>query len=330
MLRLAAGARTPWVRRFGALAEVHPEVLLARALGAAVAAAGIELSDCSLLLVACDSPVGAQGMNFARRAALGLGAHEVPALTVDGQGIADLALLALANGAGRAVAVAAVDSTSVVAPGAPLVRDFGRPSPTEPTEAMLMEEIVRSSGMSASELDSASLEWRSTTTGDLDASVRVDVPSGRVVVVGDEPPEWDHLDRLDPLVGGGVVTAAHSAGLADGAAAVVLSPDAGRSVETVIAAVDPPDVSRALLELSRSAPHPIALADPSVVIHEVLRRAGIEPTSSGVGSVPALGSAPSADGLRVLIDAAAISPGGVSVIRRGRGGQVTRVDLGPR
>ena len=102
------------------------------AIGAAVERARLVGSDVTRLLVACDTGVGAQDLNLARRAALAMGWSGVPALTVDGHGSAGLGLLDLAMSLDGVTVVAGVDASSMVPPGAGLVRDYGRPTLDEP------------------------------------------------------------------------------------------------------------------------------------------------------------------------------------------------------
>jgi hypothetical protein len=328
LLGLSAWARTPWVQRFGSLADVHPEVLLGEAIAAATKRAGLEVSDCSLLMVACDSPVGAQASNLARRVALLHDAPHLTALTVDGQGVADLALVGQAALLGGGpVIVAGVDSTSIVAPGAALVRDYGRPTTTDVTEASFMEAQARAAAMTTAGLDEAARVMAQTTAPTSGAHI-VSVRVGRGEVTSDNPSERPPTRGLLPLTDGGVVTAAHTASLADGAAAVVLANGPGRPVSSADLTAGAADsIGDALVLACHDAAAPIALAERSAVLHEIVRASGVG-FLDGVNAVLALGSVPSADGLRMLIDAAEATSDGFTVIGRGRGGQIASVTIG--
>jgi hypothetical protein len=335
MVTVVAGARTPWAPRSGVLGGVHPEHLLTSAIGAAAERAGLEPSDCALLLVACDSQIGAQAANVARRAVIGLGAASVPALTVDGQGISDMALVGMVSAATGPVVVAAVDSTSTVPPGAALVRDYGRPSAVESTETALLEGAARAHDISRADLDSASSSMRSAFSSRSDPTRQlpdlVTVPVGSSVVDSDVMAEVEPSPGLLPLVEGGITTAAHQARLADGAAAVVLHREKGHRVESVDSvATDPERVVDAVIEMCSSAPAPVLLVDASLVIHEVVRRSGADLFRGGVVPCPLIGSAPSADGLRALVDCLGASDSAFSIVRRGRAGQVVRLTMGAR
>jgi acetyl-CoA acetyltransferase family protein len=78
--------RTPVGRRNGMLSHWHPADLLAEVIGALVARTGIEPGQVDDVLVGCLDQVGEQGANVARSAILGAGFPEsVPAATIDRQ-----------------------------------------------------------------------------------------------------------------------------------------------------------------------------------------------------------------------------------------------------
>lgn len=78
--------RTPVGRRNGMLSHWHPSDLLAETLRALVARTGIDPAQVDDVLVGCLDQVGEQGANIARWAALGAGFPEtVPAVTIDRQ-----------------------------------------------------------------------------------------------------------------------------------------------------------------------------------------------------------------------------------------------------
>ncbi len=326
-LGFLAGARTPWVSRLGAFAEVHPEILLAHAVRAALDRAGCNATDCVLLLVACDTPVGAQATNLARRVARSLDAERLPAFTIDGQGVAGLAGLAFASGLDGPVIVAGVDSTSVVAPGAGLVREYGRPTPDEATDLRFLDAVVSAEGLTRTDLDGRLEALRRRADHLAVGTMIAAVATAGGAVAQDEPARVAPPQDLLPLTDDGVLTAAHQAGLCDGAAAVVVAPRRGRAISAVHLSAAPPDrLADTLVDVCRAAPSPVALADTSVVLHELLARRGV-PAAGGAASVPIVGSVPSADGLRILVDMAERTTAAFTVVERGRSGQLVRVSL---
>ena len=324
---ITAAARTPWAPRQSALATARPEALLATVIEAALDQAGREPSDVARLLVACDVAVGAQDLNLARRAGLELGWLDVAGLTVDGQGVGGLASVDIAASISGVTVVAAIDVTSLVPPGAGLVRDYGRPTLAEPELAWL-ERMVRNAALDASGLDAAAA--RLSAVGPRPSQAIVPVWVGSTRVEGDVGVALDAAPAdLDPLTGpGGLLTAAHEAQLADGAAAIVVEHDPLRLNETARAIVNheltagPPET---VLDRLRSATGAAALlADSSVALHELLGWENV----GGVPPVPALGSTPSADGLRLLVDAYHATGSPCTVLSRGRHGQTCAVELG--
>lgn len=324
---VTAGARTPWAPRNGALAAVHPEELLGLAIGGVAAQRGVSPHRIDRLLVACDTSVGAQDLNLGRRAALALGWQSVPALTVDGQGSGDLALVGLAATLPGVTVVAAVDATSVVPPGAGLVRDYGRPRLEEPPAALL-ERLAIEGG-----LDRAMLDEQARQLAALPGDPAIGTSEWLVPVARSdgETCELDigvdaaDLDQLEPAGGdSGLLTAGHDAPLADGAAAVLVeSSVVGRREITghTFAAGAPEEV---VARLTAACPDGVVmLAESSAVIHALVDRLGC----SRVAAVGALGSAPAADGLRMLVDGVHACPDDFTVIRRGRFGQVAAVSI---
>ena len=301
-------------------------MLLATVIEAAVNQAGYRPRDVGRVLVACDTGVGAQDLNLARRAALELGWDEVAGITVDGQGVGDLTCVGLAASWPGVTVVAAVDVTSVVPPGAGLVRDYGRPTLSEP-DLIWLEAVAQTAGFDAARLDAAAARLRSVGAPSGPGIVAVSVGTSTVEADAGVPIDAAAAD-LEPLSGpGGLLTAAHEAPLADGAAAIVIEhgrptrPSARllRSSELVAG-----PTATILERLSAPTDSLTLLGDASVVIHEVI---GLE-VASGVSSVPAVGSTPSADGLRLLVDAFHATESSCRIVRRGRHGQTCVVEIG--
>src|SRR2546428_5985435 len=77
--------RTPVGRRNGALARIHPAVLLGRVLTELLTRSGVEGRDVHQVITGCVSQVGEQSFNVGRTAWLSAGlAEAVGASTVDG------------------------------------------------------------------------------------------------------------------------------------------------------------------------------------------------------------------------------------------------------
>ena len=157
---LVAVARTPWAPRHTALDGSRPEHLLAAALDALVARASIDPAEIDRVLVACDTSVGAQDLDLGRRAVAELGWSSTPALTVDGHGVTGLALVALAAELPGRTVVAGVDASSMVPPGAGLVRDYGRPTLDEPEHRWLDAVASRLGRCSCAAISGASTRGR--------------------------------------------------------------------------------------------------------------------------------------------------------------------------
>lgn len=328
--RLTAAARTPWSHRHGALAAVPPHLLLQAALGGVLERLGPAAGDVDRVLVACDTSVGAQDLNIARRAVTELGLVGVPALTVDGQGAGGLGLVGLACSLPGRTIVAGVDATSTVPPGAGLVRDYGRPTLDRPEVAWL-EDLAAAREIGRDALDHSAKLARAER-GAATAAL-VPVPAGSTDVSTDCADDRDLADDLAPLTGpDGLQTARHLAEYADGAAAVVVERGDGpgrRIVDHELVAVDDDEVVGWLA--GRAGHHAsderVVLAEPSAVVLALLADAGCEPAPEGVASVLALGSTPSTNGLRMLVDAVYAVAGPCTVIERGRHGQLASVAL---
>ncbi len=325
---LIAAARTPWAHRHGPLAATPPHVLLATALAGAVSRLDEPTRPPDRVLVACDTGVGAQDLNLARRAVSELGWEQVPALTVDGQGTAGLGLVGLACSLPGLTLVAGVDATSAVPPGAGLVRDYGRPTMDQPEVAWLEDMAVRG-GLTPQTLDHAAKLARAERQAPPGALVTVETPAGEVA--GDVVDERVLGDDLAPLVGPeGLQTARHLAEYADGAAAVAVQggPGLGPGIvdHELVANSDPLGW---LVERGGRAgrDEPLLLAEAGAVVLALVAEAGYEAGRDGVPSVLGLGCTPSANGLRMLVDAAHASGGSCTIVERGRHGQLASVTI---
>ena len=326
-----AAARTPWALRHGALAGARPEVLLAatlshvtRAMSPSAAATAVPVDR---LLVACDESVGAQDLNIARRVALDLGWSDIPALTVDGAGATGLALVDIAARLPGRTVVASLDMTTMVPPGAGRVRDYGRPMRSTP-EVTGLDSIAARLGQDRQSLDGIASELRQNTSA-VQHSHIAPIRVGSRLVDSDAPDDRV-LDLVaPPLIENGIQTSFHHAEYADGAAAVLIDSDGsgGRTIDHhELSAVAEGDADQALLAVVERATHRGAtwLAASNVV------EAAIAPLPSDprLRSPVAAGSAPSGDGLRMLVDAFHLIPEACTIIRMGALGQIVSVTLG--
>jgi acetyl-CoA acetyltransferase len=331
---ITAAARTPWALRHGALATIRPEKLLQTTLVAAVTRAGLEPETIDRVLVACDTTVGAQDLNIGRRAVMDLGWDAVPALTIDGQGVGGLALIDLAASLPGRTIVAGVDATSLVPPGAGQVRDYGRPTHDLP-EVEWLEVLATHHHLTRQDLDKTADSFRVATTGMTDSIVTVR-PGTAAAVEVDCCADMESSHDLAPLTSPtGVQTAAHIAPYADGSAAVVV--DAGGtggrkiSCHNISAGRRDTLIDRmAHLATPTDRTSPQLVAEHSAVVISALLTKGTQIAEDLVPSTLALGSTPSIDGLRTLVDVFHQLDQSASVLSRGSGGQIVRVSIAAR
>ena len=83
---IVSAVRTPIGRRNGGLREIRPDDLLARVLVEVVERAGVATEQVEDVITGCSSPVGEQGLNIARNAALLAGFEtSIPGITINRQ-----------------------------------------------------------------------------------------------------------------------------------------------------------------------------------------------------------------------------------------------------
>src|SRR2546425_2179247 len=131
--------RTPVGRRNGALARIHPAVLLGRVLTELLTRSGVEGRDVHQVITGCVSQVGEQSFNVGRTAWLSAGLPEqVGASTVDAQCGSSQQAFTLAAGLVRSgladvVVACGVESMSRIPIGSNFKKElgFGRPVPPE-------------------------------------------------------------------------------------------------------------------------------------------------------------------------------------------------------
>jgi len=242
--------RTPLGRRNGKLKDVHPVDLAAQVLREVVARNGVDPALVEDVIMGCVMQVGEQGINIARNAALAAGFPEsTVGTTVDrqcgsSQQAAHFAAQGVIAGAYDVVIAAGVESMTRVPMGASVADGkYGFPFgpmmtgryPNLVPQGISAELISEKWGITREQNDAFSLEShlraaRATEEGRFDREIlpiTVPTESGDEVVSRDEGIRADSsLEKLAQLKPAfkpdGVVTAANSSQITDGAAAVLI------------------------------------------------------------------------------------------------------------
>lgn len=329
-LSVLGASRSPFVARHGALAPCHPVDLVAEVLVDVIERSQISPDRIGQVLVCTDTPVGAQSLNMARSAVLAAGWPDtLPAVTLDAQGTGSMwALQLLAESQPeQPVVVAAVDVTSIVPPGAATVRDYGTafgPRVSDrlggiQTPGEIVDAVAKTHGVTRERANSEAV--RQIQLDPLDSQL-VSINLGRTRVEHDTVVVAHELSS-DPLFADdGIGTALNTAGWADGAAAIVVAgahhtPRAGLIASVAVAAgsaLDPVDsLAHAISSVGWDPTNEgLALAEPSAAVQlatvrELARQHAEDPTMAisrwlSRRGVLGTGSAPAADGLRLVVD----------------------------
>jgi len=289
---IVEAVRTPIGRRSGKLAGVRPDDLMAHVLQALVRRAGIDPAVVEDVIVGCVDQVGEQGFNIARNAALIAGFPvEVCGVTLDrmcgsGQQAANFGFAAVAAGQHDCVIVGGVEHMTRVPMGSsgqgpgegPISPKLAERYQIVP-QGISAELIAEKWGLGRAELDEFAAQshekaGRAIAEGRFAREiVPVPLPDGSLVDTDEGvrvPVDRAKMAALVPAFKpDGVVTAANSSQISDGAAALLvmareaaealgLRPRA-RFVATALAGVDPT----------------IMLTGPIPATRRVLRRAGL-------------------------------------------------------
>jgi acetyl-CoA acyltransferase len=243
--------RTPLGRRNGSLKDVHPVDLVAHVLQAIVERNGIDPALVEDVIMGCVMQVGEQGINVGRNAALAAGFPETTVgTTIDrqcgsSQQAAHFAAQGVMAGAYDVVIAAGVESMTRVPMGASVADGkYGFPFgpmmtgryPNLVPQGISAELIAEKWGISREDNDRFSVEShrraaRAREEGRFDREILpITVPSesgDEVVVNQDEgirpDSSMETLAKLKPAFKpDGVVTAANSSQITDGAAAVLI------------------------------------------------------------------------------------------------------------
>jgi acetyl-CoA C-acetyltransferase len=263
--------RTPVGRRNGALAGVHPAVLLGRVLTELLARTGVEGGQVQQVIAGCVSQVGEQSYNVGRTAWLAAGLPEqVGVSTVDAQcGSSQqaftLASGLIAGGLADVVIACGVESMSRIPIGSNYKKELGlgRAVPHEYLERyqflnqfQAAEAIAKKWDTSRERADEfgllsqqrAAAAWTDNRFGGQIVPVETDTTT----VLKDEglrETSLEALSQLQPVVPDGIHTAGTASQISDGAAAVLLVSERwatqhglepkARVVDSMLIGVDP-------------------------------------------------------------------------------------------
>lgn len=236
------GVRSPMGRRGGGLAGVHPVDLLAHVLSELIDRTGIDAATVDDVIGGCVGQVGEQSFNVTRNAWLAAGLPiSVPAVTVDRQcGSSQQALHFAAQGIASGsydVAIACgVESMSRIPigsaatfQGSPYSEQLLAAHPLV-SQGESAERIAEKWGFSRSDLDAVAVRSHRRAIAAREAGVFareiVPVKVGETLVEHDEGirvPDPERIASLKPVFReDGVITAANSSQITDGAAALLL------------------------------------------------------------------------------------------------------------
>ncbi|HEX2021332.1 MAG TPA: thiolase family protein [Candidatus Thermoplasmatota archaeon] len=237
--------RTPFGKRNGSFKDTHPEVLGAAPLVALAERLGLRADEVDDVIYGNVTPVGEQGLNVARKAALlvpGWG-DAVPGVQLNrmcgsGQQAINFAAATVMAGVNEVVVAGGVEHMTRV----PIGSDAGPVSEALAERYEILhqgesaERIADKWGFAREDLDRFALESQLRYAKARDAGhyksqivpVRVTVDGQEKVVEADEHPRpstLEGLQKLKPVFRpeGGRITAGNSSGIVDGAAAVVVA-----------------------------------------------------------------------------------------------------------
>jgi acetyl-CoA acyltransferase len=272
---IVEAVRTPTARRDGKLKDWHPVDLLAEVLGETVARSGIDAAAIDDVICGCVSQIGEQSLNVGRNAWLAAGLpEEVPATTVDrqcgsSQQAAHFAAQGVMAGAYDVAIACGVESmtrvpmgSSAQSQGFPFSeRLMARYENGLVPQGISAEIIAERWGLGRDELDrfgarSHERAGQATTEGAFKREihpVKVETETGTELFDTDEgirTPNLEKMAALQPVFkSDGVVTAANSSQISDGAAALLITTrevadkfglrPRGRFVSFALAGTDP-------------------------------------------------------------------------------------------
>jgi len=242
--------RTPVGRRGKGLSSVHPLDLAAAPLRELIGRQDIDTAEYDEVILGCIDQLGPQAMDVARNAWLAAGGSEhVPGTTVErqcgsGQQAVHYAAQAVMSGTSDLVVAGGVQSMSAI----PLsqsnraAREFGFPDPftgsqgwaarygTEEISQFRGAEMMASRwGFSREQLEDFAVQSheRALTARAEGRFAREIVPiAGLTQDEGPREPDRGRMAELEPIVPGGLHTAASASQMSDGAAALLIASEA--------------------------------------------------------------------------------------------------------
>ena len=243
--------RTPVGRRGGGLAGAHPADLGAHVLSALISRTGIDPSAVDDVIVGCVDTIGPQAGDIARTAWLAAGLPEaVPGVTVDrqcgsSQQAVHFAAQAVLSGTADLVVAGGVQNMSQIPIAAAMTagQAFGHDDPfggsrgwlaryggQEISQFRAADMIAAKWGIGRAEMEEFALASNQRAIAAIDAGDFAAEIAPYGDVSGDECPRRDtslermaKLEPLRPAADGGVITAALSSQIADGAAALLIA-----------------------------------------------------------------------------------------------------------
>ena len=252
---IVAAVRTAGGRRKGRLSGIHATDLASLALDAVVDRSGIDPSKVEDVILGCVGQVGEQSFNAARQAVLTSKLPEsVPATTVDRQcgssqqamhfaaatvmaGQMDVVIAAGVESMTRVPMFSASSLAAKAGMGSPYSAKLKNIYPGDDfSQFASAEQIARDHGISKDELDAFALSSHKKAAaaqerGDFAAEivpVEIELPDGtRAIHDADEGVRKDTtleaIAGVEPILPGGIVTAASASQICDGASAVMIA-----------------------------------------------------------------------------------------------------------
>ncbi|MCK9544927.1 MAG: acetyl-CoA C-acetyltransferase [Novosphingobium sp.] len=296
---IVAACRVAGGRRGGRLAGWHPVDLGAKVLDSVVARAGVPGERIDDVIVGCVTQAGEQAMHVGRHCVLASGLPQsVPAVTIDrqcgsSQQAVQFAAQAVMSGTMDLVIAAGVESMTRVPMGSAVLSP---PGSVPYSQAMLdrfgvsgfsqfggAEMIAKKWGFSREMLDQFGLDSHlkaqaATKSGAFDQEIVpveiVTAEGNKEMHVVDEGIRWDAsmegMEKVKLLLEGGVITAATSSQITDGASAVMVASE--RAVK-----------EHNLTPLARIVNLTVTAGDPVIMLEEplfatdkALQRAGMK------------------------------------------------------
>ena len=238
--------RTPVGRRGGGLAAVHPADLGAHAIAALLARTEVDPSDVDDVVFGCVDTVGPQAGDIARTAWLAAGLPEaVPGVTVDrqcgsSQQAAAFATQAVLSGTADLIVAGGVQNMSMVPIAAAMGEPFGDPFSGSPgwrarygtqeiSQFRAADLIAEKWAITRAEMEDYALASHRRAVAAIDEGHFAAEIAPYRGMTQDECPRRDtsreKMAALRPLRENGLITAALSSQIADGAAALLIASD---------------------------------------------------------------------------------------------------------